>query len=114
MGNDEGHLALPSLTAQRIGESVQSSRALGVFALASVILAAISFAAVDVTVSASPSDPTPVSALLYAGIGVFALIASVIPAFIWFTRSINHPHHDADIEPLPVTVTSRTFDEDEV
>jgi hypothetical protein len=93
---------------------VQSSRALGVFALAAVILAAISFAAVDVTLATEPPDTLPPAALAYAAIGTLALMASVVPAFLWFTNWIHHPHHDADIEPIPVTVVPRTFDEDDL
>ena len=93
---------------------MQSSRALGIFALCAVILAAISFAAVDVTVAGSVDSSVPPVAVVCALIGTVALIASVVPAFIWFTRSIHHPHHDADIEPIPVAVVARTFDEEEL
>ena len=90
-----------------MGIKVQSSRALGVFALAAVILAAISFAAVDVVITtAAPNDTLPVAAVTYALIGTFALLASVVPAFIWFARSMSHPRHDDDIEPIPVTVNA--------
>jgi hypothetical protein len=84
------------------------------FALAAVILAAISFAAVDVTLSASAPDTLPVGALAYALIGAVSLMASVVPAVLWFTRFLEHPHHDEDIEPLPLTVTARTFEDDEL
>ena len=94
---------------------MQSTRALGVFALSAVILAAISFAAVDVTISGGPRDASvPVIAVLCAVIGTLSLIASVIPAITWFSRSIHHPVHDADIEPLPVTVMSSPFEDDEL
>ena len=82
--------------------TVQSSRALGVFALGAVILAAISFAAVDVIIAnarphdapcPSPPSPTPL-------IGTFALLASVVPAFTWFVRADPPPasrrRHRAD------------------
>jgi len=93
---------------------VQSSRALGIFALSAVILAAISFAAVDVTVAGAVDSSVPPTAIVCALIGTIALIASIVPAFTWFTRSIHHPHHDADIDPLPVAVTARTFEEDDL
>jgi hypothetical protein len=93
---------------------VLSSRALGVLALAAVILAAISFAAVDVTLSASAPDTLPVAVMAYALIGATSLMVSVVPAVLWFTRFLEHPHHDEDIEPLPLTVTARTFEDDEL
>lgn len=93
---------------------MQSSRALGIFALSAVILAAIAFAAVDVTVSVAMDSTVPTTAIVCALIGTIALIASIVPAFTWFTRSIHHPHHDADIEPMPVAVTARTFEDDDL
>lgn len=115
MGNAAGWVVLSTLAARArsaglrggsgpLGITVQSSRALGVFALAAVILAAISFAAVDVVITTAPHDTLPVAAVTYALIGTFALLASVIPAFIWLGRSISHPRHDDDIEPIPVAV----------
>ena len=89
------------------------SRALGVVALCAVILAAIAFAAVDVTVSLS-GGMLPAAAVVYAVIGAVALMASIVPAFLWLARSIEHPHHDADIEPLPVSVVARTFEDDDL
>ena len=121
MGNAGGHPTFSSLSArgrsaglQDSGIKVQSSRALGVFALAAVILAAISFAAVDVTLSASAPDTLPAAALAYALIGTLSLMVSVVPAVLWFTRFLEHPHHEADIEPLPLTVTARTFEDDDL
>jgi hypothetical protein len=95
---------------------VQSSRALGIFALSAVILAAISFGAVDVTIAgAGEGGPVPAVALVYAAIGTLALLASVVPAFTWFVNAIHHPHHDADIEPLPVPVRGLAgFEDDEL
>ena len=87
---------------------MQSSRALGIFALSAVILAAISFGAVDVTIAgAGDGAPIPALALVYAAIGTLALLASVVPAFTWFVNTIQHPHHDADIEPMAVPVPVR-------
>ena len=86
---------------------MQPSRALGVFALCAVVLAAISFAAVDVTISnAAPSGTLPVTAVAYAVTGTIALLVSVIPAFVWFMKSIEHPRHEADIEPMPARVST--------
>jgi hypothetical protein len=86
---------------------VQSSRALGIFALSAVILAAISFAAVDVIIAHAGRDAAlPGPAVLYAAIGTVALLTSIVPAFTWLVRAIEHPHHDADIEPLPAKVST--------
>lgn len=103
---------------------MQSSRALGVFALCAVILAAIAFAAVDVTianvngcmgVSKPCTDTTmPGQAIGFAVIGTIALLASVLPAISWFINAIHHSQHDADIEPMRVVVARTSFDEDEL
>ena len=86
---------------------MQSSRALGVFALCAVILAAISFAAVDVVIgNAGPTDALPIAAVAYAVTGTIALLVSIVPAFIWFARAVEHPRHEADIEPIPVRVST--------
>ncbi len=87
-----------------------SRRALGIFALAAVILAATSFAIVDVSianasgcvgVSGPCSESTmPLTATIFAIVGIVALLLSVIPAINWFLGAIHHPHHDADIEPV--------------
>ncbi|MCU1418021.1 MAG: hypothetical protein JWP32_2195 [Schumannella sp.] len=83
------------------------SRALGVFALCAVILAAISFAAVDVTIAdAGLSGAVPLPAVAYAVTGTIALLVSIVPAFLWFTTSIQHPRHEADIDPIPVRVAA--------
>jgi hypothetical protein len=95
--------------------SVQSSRALGVFALSAVILAAISFAAVDVIIANAGVDAAlPADAIAYGAIGTIALLSSIVPAFTWFVRAIDHPHHEADIEPMPMTVSRLAFDEEEL
>jgi hypothetical protein len=86
---------------------VQSSRALGVFALSAVILAAVSFAVVDVFIAdAGPDAALPLPALIYAVIGAIALLVSVAPAFAWLVKVIEHPHHDADLEPMPVPAST--------
>jgi hypothetical protein len=93
---------------------VQSSRALGVFALSAVILAAISFGAVDIVIANDRSSTLPAPAVLYAVIGTLALLASVVPAFIWMVRVLRHPHLDADIEPISVPVIAASFEDDDL
>lgn len=100
-----------------------SSRLLGVVALSAVALAAISFAAVDVIIADASgcsgaggtcTDSLPAGAVLFAIIGTLALLASVLPAITWFIRTIHHPRHDADIEPMRMAIARTRFDEDEL
>lgn len=82
---------------------MQSPRALGIFALAAVILAAISFAAVDISLSTAFGDVLPPVTVVAAIVGTVALLASVLPAITWFVDAI-HARHDADIEPVTLAV----------
>jgi hypothetical protein len=97
---------------------VFSRRALGIFALAAVVLAAISFAIVDVSI-ANANDCVGVSgpcadtnmpgvATTFAIIGTLSLLVSVLPAISWFMRAIHHSNHDADFESMRVIVPSVT------
>jgi hypothetical protein len=100
------------------------NRSLGIFALAAVILAAISFALVDVSIAgangcigatrACPDADMPTSAIVCAIIGTIALLASVRPAIQWFVHAIHHQHHDADIEPMRVVVQPSVFEDDDL
>ena len=93
-----------------------SRRALGIFALAAVILAAISFAVVDVSIANAngcigapgpcPDTTMPGIATIFAIIGTIALLASVLPAINWFMGAIHHPNHDAEFESMRVVVPS--------
>ena len=93
---------------------MRSSRALGVFALCAVILAAISFGAVDIVIANDDSATLPAPAVLYAVIGTLALLASVVPAFVWMVRTLRHPQLDADIEPMPAAVLAASFEDDDL
>jgi len=89
---------------------VFSRRALGIFALTAVILAAISFAVVDVSIANAndcvgvsgpcSNDTMPFVATIFASIGTISLLLSVMPAINWFLGAIHHPTHDADIESI--------------
>jgi hypothetical protein len=89
---------------------VLSRRALGIFALVAVILAAISFAIVDVSIANAngcvgvsgpcTDDTMPFVATIFASIGIVSLLLSVMPAINWFVGAIHHANHDADIEPM--------------
>jgi hypothetical protein len=88
---------------------------LGIFALSAVILAAIAFAAVDVTLANSSGDSSiPVGAMGFAVIGTISLLVSVLPAISWFVQTVDHTRHDADIEPMAMAIVRTTFDEDEL
>jgi fumarate reductase subunit D len=124
---------MPSLTAgARLAGSalsiqgiiVPSRRALGVFALGAVVLAAISFAAVDVTIAnasgcagastACTDSSLPVIAIVCAAIGTVALLASVVPAVAWLAHTIHHPRHDAEVDSTRFAVLRPAFDEDDL
>ena len=85
-------------------------RALGITALAAVILAAISFAVVDVSIAeangcvgvAGPCADTsmPFTATAFAIVGLLALMLSVIPAAKWVEGAVHHPHHDTELETM--------------
>lgn len=120
MGNDGGRGRLRSLIGQHLNRSasasgnqlVRSQRALGIFALCAVILAAISFAAVDVTietaVTAGAVAPFTIACAL---IGTAALIASVPPAIAWFVNAVRHAHHERGPHPVRIGGFHRVYDE---
>ena len=97
---------------------MQPPRALGFFALGAVILAAISFAAVDVSLSNAPENAVPAFTIVAAIIGTVALLASVLPAITWFADTLRHSRHDADIEPMAMAIARPAslaeFDEDDL
>lgn len=131
MGNYEGDPLVHSLTARvRAADSLSASgnrtvfsrRALGNFALAAVVLAAISFAIVDVSIAnadgcvgvSGPCAGTtmPGVAILFAIIGTISLLASVLPAINWFVGSIHQANLEADFEPMRVAVpATAAFDD---
>lgn len=103
---------------------MQSPRTLGIFALSAVILAAISFAVVDVSISSAngclgvsaPCEDLslPLPAILFAVLGTLALLASVVPAIRWFVDTLQHTHLDADIEPMRMAIVRPAFEDDEL
>jgi hypothetical protein len=103
---------------------VPSRRAPGIFALCAVVLAAISFAGVDVSLAdsggcgaATCSAGLPGFAVVCAVVGTLALLASIPPAVAWFVSAIHHAQHDAETEHpglaalRPATV--RSYEEDD-
>ena len=130
MGNYERHPLLHSLTARvRPADSLSatrdqpvfSRRALGILALAAVIVAAISFAVVDVSiadangcvgVSGPCADTTmPGVATTFAIIGTVSLLLSVLPAINWFIGAIHHPSRESE---LPMRVRRVAYEEEEL
>jgi uncharacterized integral membrane protein len=93
---------------------VQSPRALGIFALGAVILAAISFASVDVVLTTVDDGSLPTLAVILALVGTGALLASVLPAIRWFVDAIHHSQHEADIEPMAMAVRRLSFEDDDL
>jgi hypothetical protein len=96
---------------------VQTSRALGIFALSAVILAAISFAAVDAIIAAAGrGTPLPAVALACAVTGTVALVASVPPAIIWLAAAIRRAHHEAEshTDSRPFAVVRPVYEDDEL
>ena len=104
-----------------------SSRALGLFALCAVILAAIAFAAVDVTianasgcdgaVAACADSALPAVAVVCAIIGTVSLLASVVPAFTWLVAAIHHSQtHDteADVATARLAVLRPAYEDDDL
>jgi hypothetical protein len=101
---------------------LSSRRALGIFALAAVVLAAISFAVVDVSIANAngcigvsgpcPDTTMPGIATVFAIIGTLALLASVLPAINWFAGAMQHSTHDAEFESMRVGVPATgSFDD---
>ena len=101
-----------------------SRRALGIFALSAVVLAAISFAIVDVSIANAngcigvagpcPDATMPGAATVFAIIGTLALLGSVLPAITWFIGAIHHSQHDAEIEPMRMTVLRARYEDDDL
>jgi hypothetical protein len=94
--------AAPSIRFQEsetAGETrVRSRRALGTIAIVAIVVAAISFAVVDISTSAASgcldtSSPcseraSPAIATLFAIIGSIALVAAIVPAIAWLVRAL--------------------------
>lgn len=85
---------------------MHSSRALGVVALSAILVAAVSFAVVDVTIAdgcgAAPCNVgIPVVAITFTALGCLAALVSVIPAVGWIVEAIRNARaasHEEDRE----------------
>lgn len=85
---------------------MHSPRVLGVVALSAILVAAVSFAVVDVSVSdgcgnGPCTSGIPVVAITFAALGAIAALVSVIPAVAWIVEAVRgarHSHPEADRE----------------
>lgn len=85
---------------------MNSSRALGAVALGSIVVAAVSFAIVDVAVSTGCdghpcSSGIPIVAITFAALAALSLLVSVLPAVTWIVdtvRSSRSANAEADRE----------------
>ena len=86
------------------GQVMHASRVLGAVALASVVIAAVSFGVVDVAISGGCDDApcssgVPVLAITFAALGGLALLVSILPAVTWIVEAVRgnrHADHAAD------------------
>ena len=90
---------------------MQSRRILGAVALGAIVVAAVSFGIVDVSIADANdcvgaaiacSDKTvPPIAISFAALGALALLVSILPTVQWIVEAIQTgrtSNHDADIE----------------
>ncbi len=83
---------------------MHSSRVLGVVALVAILVAAVSFAVVDVTIADGCANGPcnagiPIVAITFAALGGLAALVSVIPAVSWMVEAIRtarHASHEDD------------------
>ena len=85
---------------------MHSPRVLGVVALGAILVAAISFAVVDVSIAdgcgqGPCNNGIPVVAITFAVLGGLAALVSIIPAVTWIVdavRDARHSHPEVDRE----------------
>jgi len=86
---------------------MHSPRVLGVIALVAILVAAISFAVVDVSIADGCGDTAcnagiPVVAITFAALGALAALVSVIPTVSWIVEAVratraHHPEADREV-----------------
>ena len=90
---------------------MQSRRLLGAVALGAIVVAAVSFGIVDVSIAdanecvgsavACADESVPPIAITFAALGALALLVSILPTVQWIVEAIQSgrtSNHDADIE----------------
>jgi hypothetical protein len=99
---------------------MRSSRGLGAVALGAIVIAAISFAVVDITAGgcdASCGADVPVVAITFAALGSLALLVSVLPAVTWIVEAVQSNRSasaEADRELARLARPSRGIAEDDL
>jgi len=101
---------------------MHSSRVLGVIALSAILVAAVSFAVVDVSIAtgcgAGPCNfGIPVVAITFAALGCLAALVSVIPAVGWIVeaiRSARAASHDEDREVARIVRSRPVYRDDDL
>ncbi|GAA2086512.1 hypothetical protein GCM10009840_25220 [Pseudolysinimonas kribbensis] len=99
---------------------MHSYRVLGIIALGAIVLAAICFTAVDITIDSAngclgvrricSEHQVPSTAVGYAALGVLSLLISTLFAAGWLIGMLRHPEPD---EPLPrVRLLPRVVEEE--
>ena len=99
---------------------MHSSRVLGVVALTAILVAAVSFGVVDVSITEGCANAgckagIPIIAITFAALGGLAALVSVIPAVSWIVEAIRTARattHDDDHE-IARAVRSRAVYADE-
>lgn len=86
---------------------MHSHRTLGAVALGAVVVSAVSFAVVDVSIAnangcigardACIDQAIPVVAVTFGALGILSLAVSIVPALQWFVRALQavREEHDA-------------------
>src|SRR5689334_2938281 len=82
---------------------MHSSRVLGVVALGAILVAAISFAVVDVSIADGCGDGPcnggiPIVAITFAALGALAALVSVLPAVTWIVDAIRSARHASHLD----------------
>ncbi len=101
---------------------MHSSRVLGVVALMAILVAAVSFAVVDVTITdgcgAGPCKAgIPIVAITFAALGALAALVSVIPAVSWIIEAIRTARaasHEEDRELARAVRARPVYPDDEL
>ena len=102
---------------------MRSRRALGTIAIIAIVVAAISFAVVDISTSAAngcldsgapcTERASPGVATVFAIVGVIALVAAIVPAITWLVHALpgqGARETDVDYSRRP---SARVRDDDE-
>ena len=101
---------------------MHSPRVLGVVALTAILVAAVSFAVVDVTIADGCGTSTcnggiPIIAITFAALGALAALVSVLPAVTWIVEAIRTARsasHEDDSRLARAARAQRVFPDDEL